>query len=239
MKKQIVIKLFLILTMAMTLSACGKETDNEESATVGSIIDIEDIREEIPTEDVEEEMDVLETEVSTETEEVNTQSEKESVSETSMNEQQNQQQNQQSAEIVEESSEEQQAVEQPTEQPVEQPTEQPVEQQVQEPIVEQPVPTATLNGHIDSIGNGEFVIRKSNVISSGVIVSSGEDAEKVAVIYKDSTEFVLCSTSDGGITADYSPASASNLSDERMVEIQGCYEGNYFVAKKVTIYNFQ
>lgn len=202
MKKQIAIKLFLILVMAMTLSACGKETDTEEPAIVGSIIDIEDIREEIPTEDVEE-MDALETEVSTETE------------------------------IVEEPSEEQQADEQPTEQPAEQ-----IEEQAQEPI-EQSVPTATLNGHIDSIGNGEFVIRKSNVISSDVIVSSGEDAEKVSVIYKDSTEFVLCSTSDGGITTDYSTASLSNLCNERMVEIEGFYEGNYFVAKKVTIYNFQ
>lgn len=224
MKRQIAIKLFLILAMAMTLSACGKETDIEEPAAVGSIIDIEVIREEMPIEDVEEE-DALEAEVSTETVEVNTQSEKDITTETSMNEQQNQQ----SAEIVEETSEEQQADEQPTEQPVE---------QVQEPI-EQSVPTATLNGHIDSIGNGEFVIRKSNVISSDVMVSSGEDAEKVSVIYKDSTEFVLCSTSDGGITADYSPASSSNLCNERMVEIQGCYEGNYFVAKKVTIYNFQ
>lgn len=113
-----------------------------------------------------------------------------------------------------------------------------MEQQAQEPI-EQSVPTATLNGHIDSIGNGEFVIRKSNVISSDVMVSSGEDAEKVSVIYKDSTEFVLCSTSDGGITTDYSTASSSNLCNDRMVEIDGFYEGNYFVAKKVTIYNFQ
>lgn len=220
MKKQKAINLFLILAMAMTLSACGKETDTEEPATVGSIIDIEDIREEIPTEDVEEK-DALETEVSTETETENTQSVKEIVAETSMNEQ--------STEIVEEPSEEQQADEQPTEQPVE---------QAQEPI-EQSVPTATLNGHIDSVGNGEFVIRKSNVISSDVIVSSGEDAEKVSVIYKDSTEFVLCSTSDGGITTDYSTASSSNLCNDRMVEIDGFYEGNYFLAQKVTIYNFQ
>ena len=224
MKKKIAIKLFLILMMAMTLSACGKETDNDEPATVGSTINIEDIREEIPAEDVEEEKDVLETEVSTETEEVNTQSVKEIVSDTSMNEQQNQQ----SAEIGEETSEEQKVDVQPTELPVEQ-----AEQ------IEPSIPTATLNGHIDSVGNGEFVIRKSDVVNSDVIVSSGKDAETVSVIYKDSTEFVLCSTSDGGITADYNPASSSDLCNECMVEIQGWYEGNYFVAKKVTIYNFQ
>lgn len=225
MKKQMVIMLILIMTMAMTVTACGKENDADESATVGSVIDIENIMEEIPTEDVEEETNNSETEVPAETEGVNTQSGEAINSETNTNVQVNQQ----SAETVAEPSEEQQADEQPTEQPVE---------QAQEPI-EQSVPTATLNGHIDSIGNGEFVIRKSNVISSDVIVSSGEDAEKVSVIYKDSTEFVLCSTSDGGITTDYSTASSSNLCNDRMVEIDGFYEGNYFVANKVTIYNFQ
>ena len=59
------------------------------------------------------------------------------------------------------------------------------------------------------------------------------------MLYKDSTEFVLCSTSDGGITVDYNSASSSDLRSDSMVEIQGFYEENYFVAKKVTIYNFQ
>ena len=219
-KKQMGIMLILIMAMAVT--ACGKENDAAESATVGSVMDIENIMEEIPTEDVEEEPNNSETEVSAEADKVNTQSEEA-----------NAQVNQQLAETVGEPSEEQQADEQPMEQPVEQ-----AEQQVQEQI-EPSIPTATLNGHIDSVGNGEFVIRKSDVVNSDVIVSSGEDAETVSVIYKDSTEFVLCSTSDGGITADYNSASSSDLCNDSMVEIQGFYEENYFVAKKVTIYNFQ
>ena len=176
--------------------------------------------EEIPTEDVEEETNNSETEVSAESEKVNTQSEGAIKSEANTNAQVNQQ----LAENVTEPSEEQ---------PIKQ-----AEQQVQEQI-KPSISTATLNGHIDSVGNGEFVIRKSDVVNSDVIVSSGEDAETVSVIYKDSTEFVLCSTSDGGITADYNLASSSDLCNDSMVEIQGFYEGNYFVAKKVTIYNFQ
>lgn len=226
-KKQVVI--MLILIMAMAITACRKENDAVESATVGSVMDIENIMEEIQTEDVEEEPNNSETEVSAESEKVNTQSEGAIKSEANTNAQVNQQ----LAETVGEPSEEQQADEQPMEQPVEQ-----AEQQVQEQI-EPSIPTATLNGHIDSVGNEEFVIRKSDVVNSDVIVSSGEDAETVSVIYKDSTEFVLCSTSDGGITADYNSASSSDLCNDSMVEIQGFYEENYFVAKKVTIYNFQ
>lgn len=221
-KKKMVIMLILIMAMAVT--ACGKENDAAESATVASVMDIENIMEEIPTEDVVEEPNNSETEVSAESEKVNTQSEGAIKSEANTNAQVNQQ----LAETVGEPSEEQQADEQPMEQPVEQ-----AEQ------IEPSIPTATLNGHIDSVGNEEFVIRKSDVVNSDVIVSSGEDAETVSVIYKDSTEFVLCSTSDGGITADYNSASSSDLCNDSMVEIQGFYEENYFVAKKVTIYNFQ
>lgn len=221
-KKQVVI--MLILIMAMAITACGKENDAVESATVGSVMDIENIMEEIQTEDVEEETNHSETEVSAESEKVNTQSEEAIKSEANTNAQVNQQ----LAETVGESSEEQQADEQSMEQPIEQ-----AEQ------IESSIPTATLNGHIDSVGTGEFVIRKSNVVNSDVIVSSGEDAETISVLYKDSTEFVLCSTSDGGITVDYNSASSSDLRSDSMVEIQGFYEENYFVAKKVTIYNFQ
>ena len=219
-KKQMVIMLILIMAVAMAVTACGKENDAVESATVGSVMDIKNIMEEIPTEDVEEEPNNSETEVSAESEKVNTQSEGAIKSEANTNARVNQQ----LAENVTEPSEEQ---------PITQ-----AEQQVQEQI-KPSISTATLNGHIDSVGNGEFVIRKSDVVNSDVIVSSGEDAETVSVIYKDSTEFVLCSTSDGGITADYNLASSSDLCNDSMVEIQGFYEENYFVAKKVTIYNFQ
>ena len=86
--------------------------------------------------------------------------------------------NQQTVETKTEPSKEQQLVEKPQE------------------LAEQVVPTATLNGKITSVGNGEFVIQKANVISSDVMVS------------------------------------------DNLVEIKGAYEGNSFVAQKVTIYSF-
>lgn len=112
------------------------------------------------------------------------------------------------------------------------------QQQDQNPAT-QSIPTVTMNGTIISVGNGEFVIRKANVISSDVMDSSGEDAEKVSVIYEDNTEFVVCTSSDGGITANYAAASSANLISEKLVELQGAYEGNSFMAQKVTIYNFE
>lgn len=218
-KKQMAIIFTFFLVMAIMISACGKEDMVNEPETIESTVDIETIIEEIPAKDLEETSN-SETSIPVETEQPNT--------ETDTNTKKEQQ-------VTEETTKpsEPQPIEKTKEQSVEE-----TEEQGQE-VIEQSVPTATLNGHIDSIGNGEFVIRKSNVISSDVIVSSGEDAEKVSVIYKDSTEFVLCSTSDGGITTDYSTASSSNLCNDRMVEIEGWYEGNYFVAKKVIIYNFQ
>lgn len=218
-KKQMAIIFTFSLVMTMMVSACGMKDMVNEPETIESVVDIEMITEEIPAKDLEE-ISNSETSIPVETEQPNT--------ETDTNAQKEQQEAEESTK---------QSEPQPIEETKEQPMEQ-IKEQEQE-VIEQSVPTTTLNGHIDSIGNGEFVIRKSNVISSDVIVSSGEDAEKVSVIYKDSTEFVLCSTSDGGITTDYSTASPSNLYNDRMVEIEGFYEGNYFVAKKVTIYNFQ
>ena len=128
--------------------------------------------------------------------------------------------NQQTVETKTEPSKEQQLVEKPQE------------------LAEQVVPTATLNGKITSVGNGEFVIQKANVISSDVMVSDGERAETVSVTYTENTEFELCTSSDGGITADYSAASSLDLVSDNLVEIKGAYEGNSFVAQKVTIYSF-
>lgn len=218
-KKQMAIIFTFSLVMTIVVSACGMKDMVNEPETIESVVDIETITEEIPAKDLEETSNSV-TSIPVETEQTNT--------ETDTNTQKEQQEAQETTKPSEP-----QPIEETQEQSVEE-----TEEQVQE-VIEQSAPTATLNGHIDSIGNGEFMIRKSNVISSDVIVSSGEDAEKVSVIYKDSTEFVLCSTSDGGITADYSLASSSDLCNEGMVEIQGWYEGNYFVAKKVTIYNFR
>lgn len=217
----------LILVLSMGITACGKENQEEENETVQYEFDTEaeiDVLEELATEVAEEETDKLDAEVPDEYKESDSESEEapESVDN----------QTYQKTEAPEKT-EQQKPIEQPKEQPKEQKEEQ------EHKSAEQSTPMATLNGRIASVSSGKFAIRKANAISSEVMVSEGEEAEQVSVIYTDSTEFVLCSTSDGGITANYSSTSSASLSSDRMVEIQGAYEGNDFVARKVIIYNFQ
>lgn len=209
MKKPIFL-LFVMAVIALAVTACGKESDMEASTPVGNVVDIEDIVEEIPTEDV------------TDADGTNDNSEPEQAG-TFDTENDVENANQQPVETKTEPSKEQ-----PEQQLVEQPQE----------LAEQVVPTATLNGKITSVGNGKFVIQKANVISSDVMVSDGESAETVSVTYTENTEFELCTSSDGGITADYSAASSLDLVSDSLVEIKGAYEGNSFVAQKVTIYSF-
>lgn len=237
MKKQMVITFILILAIAMTVTACRKEKDIDESATVGSVIDIEDIMQEIPTEDVKEETDNSETEVPAKSEDINMQFGEEINSGTNTNEQVNQQSKEQSAE----SSEKQKPIEQPKEQSTEspekqEPTEQPKEQSTETPMPSQQsqsvsVPSATIVGSIKSLGNGSFSISKANV-NGNVMVSTDET---VNVVYSDSTEFEVCTSMDGGITASFSAGTSADLQTGRMVNIEGAYEGSDFVAQKIRI----
>lgn len=232
MKKKYV-AFVLILVIAMTITACGKENRDEEKETVEYEFDTETELEEASTEIAEEETDNLDAEVPDESKESNSESEAatESTTDTPTN------QKKEASEKTEQQKPTEQSKEQSKNQ--EEQKEQPKEQKEQSKPAEQSTPMATLNGRIASVGSGKFVIRKANAISSEVMVSEGEGAEQVSVVYTDSTEFVLCSTSDGGITANYSSTSSASLSSDRMVEIQGAYQGNDFVARKVTIYNFQ
>lgn len=229
-KKQIVVQVILLVAMIFTITACEKES--------GTVIDFEEMLEENTENDVDTSNKAeMETDFSPESKQEDTQLEKDPNAENEGN----QQEIEQSLDSGEESSKEQsitaQSIGQSGEQATNQENEQ-SQQQDQNPAT-QSIPTVTINGTIISVGNGEFVIRKANVISSDVMVSSGEDAEKVSVIYEDNTEFVVCTSSDGGITANYAAASSANLISEKLVELQGAYEGNSFMAQKVTIYNFE
>lgn len=225
-KKQIVAQVILLIVTIFTITACEKES--------GTDIDFENM----PVVNTENAVDInngaeIETDFSSESGQEDTQMEENSNAENDMD--------QQSLDSGEELSKEQASTAEPIGQYEAQATEQgneKTQQQDQNPAT-QSIPTVTINGTIISVGNGEFVIRKANVIGSDVMVSSGEDAEKVSVIYEDSTEFVLCTSSDGGITANYAVASSANLISEKLVELQGAYEGNSFMAQKVTIYNFE
>jgi hypothetical protein len=98
-------------------------------------------------------------------------------------------------------------------------------------------PTATITGRIKSMGNSSSFSMSRATVSNDVMVSTDSD-EVVSVVFSDSTEFLICATSDGGITSSYSSASSANLSIDKLVEVEGAYDGDAFVAKKVIIYSF-
>lgn len=93
------------------------------------------------------------------------------------------------------------------------------------------VPSATIVGSIQSLGDSSFSISRANV-NSNVMVSTDET---VNVVYSDSTEFEVCTSTDGGITASFAAGTSADLQKGRIVDIEGAYEGSDFVAKKITI----
>lgn len=99
------------------------------------------------------------------------------------------------------------------------------------PELEQSMPIATLSGTIKSVGNGSFTISRANV-NGNVMVSTNET---VNIIYTDNTEFVVCTSSDGGITANYADGTSADLCSGKIADIEGAYEGSDFVAQKVKV----
>lgn len=59
--------------------------------------------------------------------------------------------------------------------------------------------------------------------------------EMVNVVYSNSTEFEVCTSADGGITASYAAGISADLQTGRIVHVEGVYEGSDFVAQKITI----
>lgn len=102
------------------------------------------------------------------------------------------------------------------------------------PASEQSMPTVTLSGTIKSVESGSFTISRADV-NGNVMVSTDET---VNIIYTDNTEFVLCTSSDGGITANYAGGTPADLCSGKIVNIEGAYEGSDFVAQKVKISSF-
>lgn len=93
------------------------------------------------------------------------------------------------------------------------------------------VPSVTIVGSIKSLGDSSFSISRADV-NSNIMVSTDE---AVNVVYVGSTEFEVCTSTDGGITANYVAGTSSDLQIGRLVNIVGVYEGSDFVAQKITI----
>lgn len=211
MKKQSFI--YVVFILALLVTACAKESGTGELESAKAVIEME-IAQETPEEEAEapdSAADNMEgkADTSEETKETNTQSD--AGAEPALDEQSDKQQK-------------------------EQPGKQPPAEQENRPA-EQTAPTAILNGKVLSVTDGGYVVKKADVIDSDVMVSR-EDAEAVTVVYTDMTEFLLCTTSDGGVTADYAPATSADISSGKMTEAQGAYEGNNFVAQKITVFHF-
>jgi hypothetical protein len=100
-----------------------------------------------------------------------------------------------------------------------------------------PSQTATISGDIKSIGNGSFSILKAEVYDN-VMVSSDSN-EIINVVYTNNTEITICTTLDAGITVSYSSGTTANLVLDKLVEIEGAYVGDDFVATKIIVYRFE
>lgn len=106
-----------------------------------------------------------------------------------------------------------------------------VDQQNSQQVQNVSEPSTTIVGSIKSLGDGSFSISRANV-NSNVMVSTDET---VNVVYSDSTEFEVCTSTDGGITASFTAGTSADLQTGRLVDIEGAYEGSDFVAQKITI----
>lgn len=98
-----------------------------------------------------------------------------------------------------------------------------------------------VSGSIESVGDNSFTLAKSLTMKSenggDIAVDTTIEADKkiIKVTYTDSTEFIVCTSSDG-ITGQYSDGSASNLQIGKAADLEGTYEGSDFIAQKITIY---
>lgn len=98
-----------------------------------------------------------------------------------------------------------------------------------------------VSGSIESVGDNSFTLAKSLIMKSenggdiAVDTTIASDKQIIKVTYTDSTEFIVCTSTDG-ITGQYSNGSAVNLQIGKAADLEGTYEGSDFVAQKVTIY---
>lgn len=104
----------------------------------------------------------------------------------------------------------------------------------------------SISGSIKSVDSDSFTIIKAEVYEveteegkGEVMTIAGTDSEqdRVKVLYTESTQFVLCTSTDG-INGKYEDVTSGSLSEGSTVDIEGTYEGADFKAVKVTSYRF-
>lgn len=101
----------------------------------------------------------------------------------------------------------------------------------------------SISGYVESVGNGSFVISQINTSKAGdgsdLAIKSKEGSTQITAIYIDTTEFIICSSSDGGKTSSETTASLQDLAIGKHVILEGAWNQNDFTAQKVAIYNFE
>lgn len=102
---------------------------------------------------------------------------------------------------------------------------------------------ANISGYIESVASDNFVISQTmtskNNDGSELAIYDPENKTLITVYFTDTTEFIICSTSDGGITSSDSVGTKQNLIAGESVMIDGTWTDNDVQALKVTIYQFQ
>ncbi|MDE7202139.1 MAG: hypothetical protein K2O91_09600 [Lachnospiraceae bacterium] len=94
-------------------------------------------------------------------------------------------------------------------------------------------------GDVKKMEKGMYFVMQVSEDGSGIpkqeIKWITEAFYMVDKLYTDSTEFVVCTSSDGGITANYADGTSADLCSDRIVDIEGAYDGADFVAQKVEV----
>lgn len=103
----------------------------------------------------------------------------------------------------------------------------------------EPSSLESISGNIETIEDGSFTISKYLITQpengGEISVNRKEEADKVKVTYSDSTQFIVCTSTDG-MTGEYTDGTADDLQTGKTAELEGVYEGSEFKAQKVTIY---
>lgn len=106
----------------------------------------------------------------------------------------------------------------------------------------QPAASANITGIVDTLGTNGFQIKQVQTSKgkdgSDLAVTSSDNVVLIQVNYTDNTEFVVCTTTDGGKTSSESAGTKNDLKSGKTVILDGSWNGSVLDATKVLIYNF-
>jgi len=104
--------------------------------------------------------------------------------------------------------------------------------------------SSELSGTVESVEDNGFIFSKSDTwedenggqVEAATLVE--EEKEFIHAVFTESTEFILVTSDDGGITSRQDTASANDLEAGQSVQLEGVYQGEEFAVSKVSMYRF-